>query len=371
MDYTINNRLEAFLSWISTGVKPEGWDLEPRNKEESFLAAKANRIDEIEQGGGPTPPSGPTDYNELINKPILTVGVEELVENEFYHKLPEQSYNALQIGDSVGIGDVLHIDTSKGAEVEAYLNALTFDPQTAPMLLMMATSRMNVMLAAADLSYLDPSAQGYAIMFQNGQDLHGFIYSTWAGTLHAQAGDVELTVGFQENFLDENGNITLVYSHDTISSFVEDALPELWNGIFIFKATVVPNIIGKCINNEIVPLKVGEALPNHVYKHNINFNYNSYDSSKTGSLTIYNNNATEMTANDIYTYLKSNSYYVNSNFYPGDNFYEFSNGKDNFFGIVAASNSTFTLISDSDGSITNYFIGTDSSTIIDSVETIL
>ena len=93
MDMEIKNRIEAFLSWKTSGVKPAGWDLEPQNKQEMWIAEEAKRLDSIEFGEdsgeklrkSSTKAASTNDYNELENIPILPIS-ESLIEGEYYYQ---------------------------------------------------------------------------------------------------------------------------------------------------------------------------------------------------------------------------------------------------------------------------------------------
>ena len=203
MDIQINNRLEAFLYWKATGIKPEGWDLTPRNKEEEYLAATCERIDEI-AGGGPTPPPpGSNDYADYINKPI------EL--------MPEAT--TINFNDSTVdfvAGDLFYVDNTKPIDMELYLKGLIYDFDSG--MGMMGHCLLGNILTMANNSLIAVKIPGelvekdhevYILEFvqdNNTQAGIKFLYSTDACTI----AQMDVMQGFQN--LDANGNIEIVHS---------------------------------------------------------------------------------------------------------------------------------------------------------------
>lgn len=143
-----SNRLEAYLSWISTGIKPEDFDDEPRNMTEYWLQGEADRLDRMSGNKAPVATRSlkkgagdeKYDYADLENKPIQPyVEGDELVENKYYFTLPEVKHpvkneelskeSLLNIDTTALIADIPNFtyDTS-GQEAIVTFNSITPDP---------------------------------------------------------------------------------------------------------------------------------------------------------------------------------------------------------------------------------------------------
>lgn len=156
---------------------------------------------------------------------------------------PKYTLEAFVVGDSLGDGALVHIDKSKESELVNYISNLPYNAASAPMIIMLHSNYYDVLLVALDLHMNDETLPegSYGLMLTDGQ-YGGFIYSTVEGTFHAQTGNVDLKVGFQENgVIDENDNIELKYGSSMLdeNGINPEMNPELWNGVFIGKAVLI------------------------------------------------------------------------------------------------------------------------------------
>ena len=239
-----SNRLEAYLSWISTGVKPEDFDAEPRNTTEYWLNAEAERLDRMSGENRATEgialrslvkADEKLDYNDLDNKPIT------LYEEDY-------SYASISVSDVI---NALHFDTSNESEMISFLDGLVYSSEGNVELL---TCDNNWVLGAIDIGILSQGQMsGKIIIFLNGKTAE---YSVFYGT---EAGSIQGMITWEQGFqnLDENGNATIT------EVTVDDLTSGTWNGTLISKVITTSNTEeGKYYFTlkEIVDVKRGENL---------------------------------------------------------------------------------------------------------------
>lgn len=335
MDIQINNRLEAFLYWKVTGIKPEGWDLTPRNKEEEYLAATCNRIDEI-AGGGPTPTN--PDYVDYINKPIELMPPNE--EKDFV---------------DIAIGDTLHFDVTKPVEMELFLKGLTYQATGGPSMTVLFGNIGSGIEHNTLIGFIYPKEMtqtendAYVLEFIGDAERESGIYIVYSTEAFEIDGDV-IPQGFNFNgyaHIPTDGNIEIttlspmtvqvipeMYEQDLIKLY---GMPALEDGLY-YKKT---NNLGKTIDGKLYTTLTEEK---HVYKHNIKAVYTTL-TDRYFYTTIYNNQSTEMSEQDIFDYLMENHYSINdsylaTSFYPATGVGPSLTYNSPVFGIVAINYSS-------------------------------
>lgn len=309
MNYEIKNRIEAFLSWKTTGIKPEGWDLEPRNKQEYYLAEEAKRLDRLSGDSVETGKKAASrssndsaDYNSLNNIPILPVE-GEIVNGEYYYQ-PAGEY-LLPISSSTQIvnGTKWHFDTSLKDEFTAYLATLSYmsEPVICPLYGAENTTGGQIMLMAF-------SGEGH--------------YGVFLGYGRVGVNIFDDEKGFNREYIDDNGDYTFTFEDSSEVYQTTYIIDGYWNQTVCNQREMVSNTIGKAVNGKIIPLKTDDNKRTYKYDCQI-YNYGSGDGRLYFSLigkdiipisTVINHNYFE----EVFDYLESKGFTDENHRYPAE-----------------------------------------------------
>lgn len=306
-----SNRLEAYLSWKATGVKPDDFDDEPRNITEYWLQGEANRLDSIEEGGGG---GGVTDYNDLINKPIEPYNDEEnLIANTYYYKPSHEGY--LQTGDEV----------SSNGFAEMIFDRDKFVEKSADFTYPITGTGMDMQpLFLANSPIFDPDSPQNIVMYagktsQFGEEdevlvVGGLFYFLYASKHAGQTISLMGTCHFDENgWLDTlNGEPFSIEAY--LSSLAESAdqakiyfVDNVCNEAFVTKTEAQIFQYKDGINQSLVP------SGKHLYEHQIYIQENVsqeisgtyYSRNLYVSFILQNTIENSMNIAAIYDFLKS------------------------------------------------------------------
>lgn len=180
-------------------------------------------------------------YIEKITAFISNMRVGQSGEQPAPPPGPLYTMEAFEIGDDLGIGAKIHFDTSKSSELESLISGYEYDD--GGMYLMFYTERLNLMIAALDLSKATQGAtSGYVLQVGNGQDMMGVLYSTVDAEIQGKTVKAGWNYIEDGGYIDSDDNITTIYGeHNMVidTSINVNSNPELWNGVIFGKAVLV------------------------------------------------------------------------------------------------------------------------------------
>lgn len=354
MNNEINNRLEAFLTWKSTGEKPEGWDLEPRNQQEYWISEEAKRIDRIEFGNeevtrgsaAKSGSKGTNDYNELDNIPINPMPQDEKIEEgEYYYRSSGKQY--YQIGDIPEdtyfdritlSNNLVNLTYYSDSETETWFpnweicNLMSGQP----------TDLQEEMNQPMFWAVHDKVNDKYAVLFM--MLIPCYIEDGFNGETYPESSSLHRD---EYNWILLNDGTEFRYDNDLFEA--KNQSDSKWHSLagMIEIKNIEPNIfynyvtasIGQVVNDEFKELLLDNTS---LYQHNIKL---TVDDSSYVYFSIINKNSQQMTFSDISSYLNEVGYtqfYSSKGFYPISGYCQ-SNAA-NYYGMAYVQNNELYLL---------------------------